>query len=217
MSSKVLLPEDGHTAAPVAWREVKAPAGKDASPARSAPAEAAAQLAELERRAEQRAKEAYTAGLREGEAAGRKQGAAELQPAIERAARAIEELAQFRPRLRREAEADMLKLALAVARRILRRELAVDPEAMHGLVLAALEKLEGQEISRVRIHPAYVPMVSGFLRQRAGGERIEVISDPSREPGALIFETQRGNLDASVESQLQEIERGLADCLRRHS
>ena len=28
------------------------------------------------------------------------------------------------------------------------------------------------------------------------------------EPGAVVFETERGNLDASVETQLREIERG---------
>jgi flagellar assembly protein FliH len=43
---------------------------------------------------------------------------------------------------------------------------------------------------------------------------VEVIADPSAEPGAVIFETDRGNLDASLESQLKEIERGLADRLR---
>jgi flagellar biosynthesis/type III secretory pathway protein FliH len=46
---------------------------------------------------------------------------------------------------------------------------------------------------------------------------VEVIADPSRAVGTVIFETQHGNLDASVESQLQEIERGLADRLRRQS
>jgi flagellar assembly protein FliH len=43
------------------------------------------------------------------------------------------------------------------------------------------------------------------------------VADASREPGAVIFETQRGNLDASIESQLQEIERGLTDRLGRHA
>jgi len=33
----------------------------------------------------------------------------------------------------------------------------------------------------------------------------------------VLFETPRGNLDAGVESQLQEIERGLADRLRKQS
>jgi flagellar biosynthesis/type III secretory pathway protein FliH len=44
-----------------------------------------------------------------------------------------------------------------------------------------------------------------------------VIADASRAIGSVIFETPRGNLDASVDSQLQEIERGLADRLRRTS
>jgi flagellar biosynthesis/type III secretory pathway protein FliH len=33
--------------------------------------------------------------------------------------------------------------------------------------------------------------------------------------GDVIFETTHGNLDASIESQLREIERGFADRLRR--
>ena len=51
---------------------------------------------------------------------------------LERLARAIDELAGLRPRLRQEAEADLVQLALAIARRVLRREIAVDPEALHG-------------------------------------------------------------------------------------
>jgi flagellar biosynthesis/type III secretory pathway protein FliH len=58
--------------------------------------------------------------------------------------------------------------------------------------------------------------VSSVLREKTGAE-IEVLGDPSREPGSVVFETTRGNLDASVESQLREIERGLTDRLRRTS
>ena len=104
----------------------------------------------------------------------------------------------------------MVRLSLAIARRVLRRELAVDPDAMHGLVLGALEKLQSQEICRVS-----GPSVArrrrsrAYLKKAVPGPAIEVIADPAREPGAVIFETDRGNLDASVDSQLQEIERGL--------
>jgi flagellar assembly protein FliH len=135
---------------------------------------------------------------------------------IERFARSIEEIAALRPKLRREAESDMLRLSLAIARRVLRRELAMDPEAMHGLVLAALEKLQMQEISRVRVHPSQVAAITACLRQ-ASGTAIEVLGDPARQPGAALFETTHGNLDASIDSQLQEIERGLADRLNRPS
>ena len=107
------------------------------------------------------------------------------------------------------------KLALAIARRVLRRELAVDPDALESLLLGALEKLRGQEISRVRVHPSHADadrrLPSEGVPRR--GDR----GDPGsggEPPGTAIFETERGNLDASIESQLQEIERGLADRLR---
>ncbi len=175
----------------------------------------AAQLAELEQQHRQALREAHEAGVREGETAGKTRAAAELQPLMERLARTIEELSQLRAHLRKDAETDLIKLSLAIARRVLRRELAVDPEALHGLVMGALEKLQGQELCRVKVHPAQAGMVKGCLQKTVTGSAIEVVPDGSREPGTVIFETQRGNLDASVDSQLREIERGLVDCLRK--
>src|ERR1035437_4104141 len=109
-------------------------------------------------------------------------------------ARSIEEMGSLRARFRREAEADLIELSIAIARRVLRRELAVDPEALHGLVLAALEKLQSQEIRRVKVHPSHAAMVAACLRE-AGGSAVEVVPDAAREPGAVVFETERGNLD----------------------
>ncbi len=196
------------------FRQVTPGATEPAPPRAAEPAvDHAAQIAQIQRQAEQRAREAHAAGVKEGEAAGRTRAAAELQPVIERLSRAIEEIAGLRPRLRREAEHDMVKLALAIARRILRRELAMDPEALHGLVLAALEKLQGQEISRAKVHPSLAASVTACLRKGTAGAAVEVITDPSAPPGTVVFETGRGNLDASVESQFQEIERGLTDRL----
>jgi flagellar assembly protein FliH len=217
MSSKVFLPDDSR-AAPVVWRQVSSlqDAGKTAVAAAEPGPDYRLQIAQLQRECEQQTQDARAAGLREGEAAGRSRAAAELQPVVERLARAMDELANLRGRLRSEAEGDLIKLALAIARRVLRRELAIDPEALHGLVLAALEKLQAQEICRVRVHPSHAAAVTACLQKVVTGTPVEVIPDGSREPGAIIFETPRGNLDVSVESQLQEIERGLADRLRKH-
>jgi flagellar assembly protein FliH len=177
----------------------------------------AAQIAQLEEQHQHRLREARAAGMQEGETAGRNRAAAEIQPVIERLARTIDELSQIRAHLRKEAESDMVKLSLAIARRVLRRELAIDPEALHGLVLAALEKMQGQDLCRVKVHPSHAAIVKSSLQKSITGNAIEVMPDPSCEPGTVIFETQRGNLDASVDSQLREIERGLADCLRKRA
>jgi flagellar assembly protein FliH len=213
MSSKLFPPDHALQVSPVAWRTVNS--GRPAS-VYLPEIGGAAPYREMEREGQldERLSEAHAAGVHEGEAAGKSRAAAEFQPVIERLARSIEETAGLRARLRREAEADLLGLALAIARRILRRELAVDPDALHGLVLAALAKLQSQEICRVRVHPAQASLVSACLQQVRSASPVEVIADPSAEPGAVIFETDRGNLDASLEAQLKEIERGLADRLR---
>jgi flagellar assembly protein FliH len=215
MSSKVLSPDDATSAIRVAWKQVLlSDADSGRGPASRGP-DLTQATARIERQAEQRVGEAYAAGFREGEAAGTKRAAGELEPALARLARSIQEMAGLRAQMRREAEADMLRLALEIARRVLRREMAVDPDAMRGVVLAALEKLAGQEVSRVKVHPSHAALVSELLRRSGTGQPVEVIADASREPGAALFETERGNLDASVDVQLREIERGLADCLRR--
>jgi flagellar assembly protein FliH len=195
---------------PVVWR----PAPRLAAP-EPPPEDSSARLAQWEADCERRCREAHAAGVREGESAVRKSSAAEVRAAVERMARSVEEVAGMRARFRREAEADMVELALAIARRILRRELAVDPEALRGIARAALERLQPRDLCRVRMHPSDAAALSSCLQEAAAGARVEIVSDASRAPGTLIFETDRGNMDASLESQLGEIERGLADRLRR--
>jgi flagellar assembly protein FliH len=216
MSCKIFLPDDEGAVSKVLWRQV-GPAGTAPRAAMESAPDPAAQMAQLEAQNQQKVREAHGAGVREGEIAGRNRAGAEMQPVIERLARSIQEIANLRNRLRREAEADVVQLALAIARRVIRREMAADPDALRGLVVAALEKLRGQEISRVKVHPSHVAMVKSCLQQALSGGLVEVISDQSRELGSVIFETSRGNLDASVDSQLQEIERGLTDRLRKQS
>lgn len=172
----------------------------------------ARRIAELERQSEGRAKESREAGHREGEAAGRAQAAAALQPVLDKLAHGIQEIAALRPQLMREAAADLVGLSLGIARRILHRELSVDPAALEGLVSGALQKLPGQEISRIRIHPELEPGVRQALaREGRGG--LPVVADGTLERGAVLVETARGKLDASLETQLGEIGRGLADRL----
>ena len=156
MSCRLHQPGETPEVEPVAWRPATSPISSE-SPRKppDAAAELREQAAQLQQHYEQRVREAHAAGLREGDAAGRARAAAEVQPVLDRLARSIHEIAGFRARLRAEAETDLVQLSLAIARRVLRREIAIDPEALHGLILGALKKLQGQEIARVRVHPSH--------------------------------------------------------------
>jgi flagellar assembly protein FliH len=156
----------------------------------------------------------YEEGFEAGLAAGRQEKSAEMEAMRGQLARTIEELTGLRGRFRHEAEEDAVALALAIARRILHRELTVDPEALLGVVKAGFEKIELREVHRVRVSREDAAVVEQYLKKIGSPHRIEVIADAGLKRGAALLESSRGTLDASIETQLAEIERGFADLVR---
>jgi flagellar assembly protein FliH len=170
-------------------------------------------VAELDRLRQLETAEAHHRGVEDGLRRGREEAAAEVNKAFDQVARTLDELAKVKRKLRQEAEQEMVKLSLAVARRILYRELATDPSSIEGIVHAALQKLQQREASRVRVYPAGAPAVRAALEHIGSRSGIEVVPDPGLAAGAVLFETSVGELDASIETQLLEISRGFADRL----
>ena len=221
MSSKLVRGDAAGETQPMPWQQMT-PAGLSAAvvyqpaPAKQAAAEVSPDLLRLQSKVaelEQKVREARESGRREGEAAGRQAAQGELQTVVQRLGLAIQETTELRPKLRREAEADLVRLAVSIARRILHRELNTDPEAIAGLVRVGLEKLRMQELTRVVVHPDHQAQLRDVL-QRQGVAHVELVADPTQERGAVVFQTNRGSLDLSLETQLREIERGLTDRFR---
>ena len=170
-------------------------------------------LGEAQIRAQAAQVQAHRDGLAQGRMEGEQRAMAGLAPLMERFARTIADLSGTRDAFRREAEEDVVRLSLGVARRILHRELSIDPEALTGVIHVALGKFEARELHRVLVSPEDQPAIAAALQSLRLPKRVEVIGDPTLERGAALFETVRGTLDASVETQLDEIERGFLDVL----
>ncbi len=181
------------------------PAGENGTESR-----AAAEQREIAARIE----EAYRRGFQEAESAAAREAESQTESAAVRLAHSIADLATFRPRLRRETEVELAELAMAVAKRILRREIQMDPEALLGLVKAGLERVNRAELLRVRVHPDFARIVEDYLAKNSSGA-VAITADRSLERGAAVFETVRGRVDASIDAQLKEIERGFADLQKR--
>jgi flagellar assembly protein FliH len=207
-SSKIL--QDGELSAvtPMAWRST-VPTPPAPRPARAPAVDAVPSGDQEEAR-----KESYQRGFAEGRNAGQEEAAGELQPVMDRLSRSLADLATVRSRVRKTAESDLLKLAIAVARRVIHRELTLDPGSIEGLIRVALEKLESRELCRVRVHPDQEPVIRTLLA-RFSAAPVELIPDGTLQIGDVLFETAHGTLDGSIEAQLQEIERGFADRMNR--
>jgi flagellar assembly protein FliH len=176
-------------------------------------AELERRIAELERLRQLDKAEAHHRGVEDGLRRAREEAATEVKKAFDQVAHALEDLAKMKRQLRVEGEHELVKLSLAVARRILYRELSTDPGSIEGIVHAALQKLQQREASKVRVWPAAVPAVRAALDRIGSRSGIEIVPDPGLATGAILFETSLGDLDASIETQLQEIQRGFADRL----
>jgi flagellar assembly protein FliH len=214
MSSK-LIRDSGSLAQAMPWATVGGNQPQYAIPAgRNASGDPQAQQNQTAAQIEQRIREARDAGRKEGDNAARQAAQAELQKVLQNLGIAIQQVADLRPRLRMEAESDVVRLAVAIAKRVVHRELSVDSDTIVGLVRVGLEKLRQQEVIRVSVHPDHQAAIKGCLAGSSSGSQVEVKGDLTRERGTIVFETNRGNLDISIETQLREIERGLTDRLR---
>jgi flagellar assembly protein FliH len=126
--------------------------------------------------------------------------------------RLIESLNAARQQYLHEIEPEVVRLALAVAARILRREAQMDPLLLSGAVRVALGQLASS--TRVKLK---VPEGDLELWREAmalipnSGTRPEVISGEGMRLGDCLIETELGSVDLGVRAQLSEIERGFFD------
>ncbi|HLY65853.1 MAG TPA: FliH/SctL family protein [Chloroflexota bacterium] len=128
--------------------------------------------------------------------------------------KAVEEFAAERQRYFHRVEGDVVKLALAIARKILHREAQIDPLLLAGAVRVALEKME--DTSRIVLHvpQASVAAWKAFCTAHASGmPQVEVVADETLGGNRCRLEAESGRAEFDLEAQLGEIESGFFDLL----
>jgi len=155
---------------------------------------------------------------RRGYEAGRAEAMAEANRTLKRAAGLLvstaEALDAGRLHLLRELEDSTYLLALAVARHLIQREVALDPTIVRELVQRALEAFPVG--SRVEIH--LNPEDLGALRSQFGlpsndgrAADLQWIADPAVERGGCTLETPQRVVDGRVDMALKELYHRLRD------
>jgi flagellar assembly protein FliH len=127
---------------------------------------------------------------------------------IEQVAKMNEEFAIERDGFLRMIEPELVKLALRVAERIVRRELQVDPLILTGTVRTALGQLAEKTTIRMRVPAADADMWTETLAHLPNLRvKPEVVADAQLRQGECELESSCGRADLGVASQLREIAR----------
>jgi flagellar assembly protein FliH len=163
-----------------------------------------------EEEALRRIQQARDDGVKEG----KQQAEAELAKVSEALAQALLATGSLRAQLMHETEEDLLKLSVLIARKVMLRELACDPGILAGLVREAVELAsDGGEVV-VRLNPEEYKLVAGcreFEELLSGKRCITLKGDPAVTRAGCLVETVRGNIDAGLDEQLDEIFRRLTE------
>lgn len=111
-------------------------------------------------------------------------------------------------------EEEVVRLSLAIAARILHREVQFDPLLLKGAVRVALEKVEGIETAVLRVPEEQVGDWKTILLE-GHREDVSVVGDSRLQAGDCTLETSVGRVDLGVKAQLEEIEKGFFDLVQQ--
>ena len=147
-------------------------------------------------------KEAFEQGLAEGRSAGR----AEVQAQVDRLAGMFYDLAKPFDALDAEVERELLTLAMALARQIVRRELKTDPTQIIGIIREAIAALPvATRDVRVHLHPEDATVVRQHLAPTENERAWTIIEDPVMARGGCQVTTNTSRIDARLETRLGSI------------
>ena len=171
---------------------------------RDAPARALAQ-AQLE--AEQIREQARAEGYAEGRSAGHEYGTTEMDLATRALGEVMQDIESLRVELVQAIEQDAIQLGLQLAEKILGGRRQLPSERILETVQGALRRVTDRRKIAVLVNPAELEAVSSAIAELATGssgvELCDIQPDERVKPGGAIVRTAEGEVDASVETQLE--------------
>jgi flagellar biosynthesis/type III secretory pathway protein FliH len=149
-------------------------------------------------------------GAKAGETVGFERAAKKLDPLLDGLQQALIQLGNLRQNTYRIIEQEVVELALAIARKVICREIEVDKEVVVCVAREALSKVEDPGNVKIKMNPSDLQFINETKYQLS--ELIGNIDNVTIEPvknirsGGCIIETNLGDIDARIEKQLQAVE-----------
>lgn len=203
MSSKAvrLVQPAGVEAYDWSGRTAAAPTGRpspSAPPAAPPPTMPSFDRAAIER-------DAFAQGFAQGERSGA-EAAARSEAVLQRLKQTIGELQALRAEMIHKTERQVVQLAIAMAKRIVHREITLDPELLSAMARVALDRLGDAASATIRLHPDdYAATAGANGDARTESSVVRVVADPVVRRGGCLVQSQFGLIDVSADAQIQEL------------
>ena len=182
-------------------------------------------LAEAQSEADKLKNEAHEKGFAEGRAAGLAQGNEDgknsgheaalaenrdaMQKLIATLTGAVNALETSRDDLENNALREVVELSFAVARRVTKRQAAIDPRVMCENLRSAMALAVHAADMRIAVNPAQIQTLKSVLPELQLSwpalKHVELLTDDAIEPGGVRLFSRQGQVDGTLESQLDRV------------
>jgi flagellar assembly protein FliH len=182
----------------------------DASISRAAPSKASPMIEAVDPAPDLAAleKAAHEQGFIQGEKTAMETAERKVEAAMKRYAESIGEIQKLRSSLYAQVEREVVKLALAAAKKIVHREIHIDRDIVQTLVHVALSHVSEKSAVTICLNPedySYLLDRRADLSQSEGRD-ISLLADKSIERGGCLIQTNCGDIDARIEEKFREVE-----------
>jgi len=152
---------------------------------------------------------------------GRQEGTSAVETKLDTTLRALtqalDEVNQLRAAVARNSNQDMLRMVMAISEQVILRSLEVKPEILLTIIENALRSSVDADSYRIRVSSQDFELVNQqkplFLASISGMKNISITADTAITPGGCRVESDLGDVDATIESQLEEIKKVLVGAI----
>jgi flagellar assembly protein FliH len=159
--------------------------------------------------------EAYRKGLEQGQAQGQMMAVKKIEPLLDTLGKAIEEFKKMRQFIIETHQDQILEILFLIAEKIIHREIQISPDIILDTVKSASTHLMETDEIRLRLHPSdfeYIRDIERILSQNLTGKRhIHFIEDTDLDRGGIVIDTEFGEIDASIRSQIDHMKEVLLE------
>jgi flagellar assembly protein FliH len=189
--------------------------------ARQTLAEAGKKAAELEgdikARVAHTEREAFEKGVAEGREQGYGEGRAEAGRLVERLHTILSRAIEKRGEIIQESETQIINLVLLIVKKVIKVISENQKNVVINNVVQALRKLRSRGDVVIRVNLADLQLTSehvkDFMKMVENVKSITVLEDSSVDKGGCLIETDFGQIDGRVSSQLHEIEEKILELM----
>lgn len=155
-------------------------------------------------------REGYEKGFAAGEKAGYATGEQKAKIIIEKLEVLLREVATLKETLIKELEPQVVALAFAIARRIILRELTINPEEIVNITREALKKVDRTGRITVTIHPSLYDLFMAHKPELLSiHPDVAFDTDPSASSTGVVVVGQADAVVTDIDEQLNTLFRAL--------